>query len=99
MAFFFNDPATPEIYTSAPPLAAGAGGFSFATARSKRKQQKPEIVSLHGISLDISPGEIFGLLGPNGAGKSTTAGALTTRLPPTRAPASNAEHDVWKEQG
>src|SRR3989441_964591 len=87
-----------KIYTSAPPLAAGAGGFSFAMARSKRKQPKPEIVALDGISLDISPGEIFGLLGPNGAGKSTTVGVLTTRVRPTSGQAWIAKHDVWKEQ-
>ena len=27
---------------------------------------------LHGISLEIQPGEVFGFVGPNGAGKSTT---------------------------
>ena len=26
---------------------------------------------LHGLSLEVKKGEIFGLLGPNGAGKST----------------------------
>jgi ABC-2 type transport system ATP-binding protein len=29
-------------------------------------------VALHGLDLDVKPGEILGLLGPNGAGKSTT---------------------------
>src|SRR5229473_4488358 len=87
-----------KIYTSPPPLAAGVGGFTFAAGRGKRKQPKPEIVALDGISLDISPGEIFGLLGPNGAGKSTTVGILTTRVRPTSGQAWIAEHDVWKEQ-
>jgi ABC-2 type transport system ATP-binding protein len=87
-----------KIYTSSPPFAAGTGGFSFALARGKRKQPRPEIVALDGISLDIPPGEIFGLLGPNGAGKSTTVGILTTRVRPTSGQAWIAEHDVWKEQ-
>ncbi|MGB8731859.1 MAG: ATP-binding cassette domain-containing protein, partial [Candidatus Sulfotelmatobacter sp.] len=80
------------------PLASG-GGFGFASARSKgKKQPKPEIVALNGLSLEISPGEIFGLLGPNGAGKSTTVGILTTRVRPTAGQAWIGELDVWKEQ-
>jgi ABC-2 type transport system ATP-binding protein len=87
-----------KVYNSPPPLAAGAGGFSFAAARGKGKQPKPQIVALDGISLDVTPGEIFCLLGPNGAGKSTTVGILTTRVRPTGGQAWIGEHDVWKEQ-
>ena len=87
-----------KIYTSPPPLASG-GGFGFASARGKgKKQPKPEIVALNGLSLEISPGEIFGLLGPNGAGKSTTVGILTTRVRPTAGEAWIGELDVWKQQ-
>ena len=87
-----------KVYNTAPPLAAGGGGFAFAEKRSKGKQPKPEIVALNGISLDIRPGEIFCLLGPNGAGKSTTVGVLTTRVKPTAGQARIGDHDVWKEQ-
>ena len=87
-----------KVYTSAPPLAAGAGGFSFTGGRGKGKQPKPEIVALDGISLEISPGEIFALLGPNGAGKSTSVGVLTTRVRPTSGQAWIGDHEVWKEQ-
>jgi ABC-2 type transport system ATP-binding protein len=87
-----------KVYTSAPPLAAGAGGFSSAAGRGKDKQPKPQIVALDGISLEITPGEIFCLLGPNGAGKSTTVGILTTRVRPTGGQAWIGGHDVWKEQ-
>jgi len=87
-----------KVYTSAPPLAAGTGGFSFAASRGKGKQPKPQIVALDGISLDVTPGEIFCLLGPNGAGKSTTVGILTTRVRPSGGQAWIGEHDVWKEQ-
>ena len=87
-----------KIYTSPPPIAAGTGGFSFSGGRGKRKQPKPQIVALDGISLDISPGEIFCLLGPNGAGKSTSVGILTTRVRPTSGQAWIGEHEVWKEQ-
>jgi ABC-2 type transport system ATP-binding protein len=89
-----------KTYSSAPPIGAGAGGFSFAAPRSKVKQKQPkqEIVALDGVSLEVEPGEIFGLLGPNGAGKSTTVGILTTRVRPSGGEAWIADHDVWKEQ-
>src|ERR1700735_2110183 len=87
-----------KVYNSPPPMAAG-GGFSFSAGRGKKnKTPKAEIVSLDGLSLDISSGEIFGLLGPNGAGKSTTVGILTTRVRPTGGQAWIGEHDVWAEQ-
>ena len=89
-----------KVYDSAPPMAAGAGGFAFTAPRAKRKtkQPKPQVVALDGISLDIAPGEIFCLLGPNGAGKSTTVGVLTTRVRPTSGQAFIGEHDVWLNQ-
>src|SRR5260370_22405635 len=87
-----------KIYTSAPPLASG-GVFGYSPARGKgKKPPKPQIVALDGLSLEVSPGEIFGLLGPNGAGKSTTVGILTTRVRPTGGQAWIGEHDVWKDQ-
>jgi ABC-2 type transport system ATP-binding protein len=85
-----------KVYTSPPPLASG-GGFGFTRGKGN-KQPKPEIVALDGLSLEISPGEIFGLLGPNGAGKSTTVGILTTRVRPTSGQAWIGEHDVWAQQ-
>src|SRR3981189_393682 len=87
-----------KVYTSAPPFAAG-GGFGAPTKFGKRsKQPKPEIVALDGLTLEISPGEVFGLVGPNGAGKSTTVGILTTRVRPTGGQGWIGEHDVWKQQ-
>ena len=86
-----------KVYHSAPPFAAGGGGF--APREGKRaKQPKPQIAALDGLSLEVAAGEIFGLLGPNGAGKSTTVGVLTTRVRPTAGQAWIGDHDVWKEQ-
>jgi len=90
-----------KVYTSAPPFGA-SGGFG-PPARSgkdkdKKKQPKPQIVALDGLSLDVQAGEVFGLLGPNGAGKSTTVGILTTRVQPTAGQAWIGEHDVWQNQ-
>ncbi|WP_280770798.1 ABC transporter ATP-binding protein [Salipaludibacillus daqingensis] len=36
------------------------------------KKQIGKTTIIHGISLDLYPGEVFGFLGPNGAGKTTT---------------------------
>jgi ABC-2 type transport system ATP-binding protein len=87
-----------KTYTSSPPLAAGSS-FAFSTARGKRnKKSKSEVLALDGLTLEVSPGEIFGLLGPNGAGKSTTVGILTTRVRPSGGQAWIGEHEVWREQ-
>jgi branched-chain amino acid transport system ATP-binding protein len=39
---------------------------------------------LHGVSLEVRPGEIVGLLGRNGVGKSTTLKAIMGLVHPTR---------------
>lgn len=39
--------------------------------------------ALHGISVSVAKGEVFGFLGPNGAGKSTTIKSIMGQLTPT----------------
>jgi ABC-2 type transport system ATP-binding protein len=56
-----------------------------------------ETVALHGISTDISRGEVVGLLGPNGAGKTTTMKILVGYLLPTSGRARVAGHDVVED--
>ena len=87
-----------KVYSSPPPSAMGAAGFTMMGARGPKQKKEVQIVALDGISLDILPGEIFCLLGPNGAGKSTTVGVLTTRVRPTSGQAFIGEHDVWQQQ-
>src|SRR5207248_10867592 len=85
-----------KIYSSPPPSAAG--GFVARTDAKGSKQPKTQISALDGLSLEVSPGEIFCLLGPNGAGKSTTVGVLTTRVRATFGQAWIGKHEVGKDQ-
>lgn len=41
------------------------------------------VVAVDDLSLDVTPGEVFGFLGPNGAGKSTTIRMLLGLIRPT----------------
>ncbi|WP_236025764.1 ABC transporter ATP-binding protein [Geomonas azotofigens] len=56
-----------------------------------------DFVAVDNISLEASPGEIFGFLGPNGAGKSTTIRMLCGLLRPTSGQAMVAGLDVAHE--
>ena len=49
---------------------------------------------LHGISLRVCEGEIFGFVGPNGAGKTTTLKVLMGLIRATTGRASVLGHDV-----
>jgi branched-chain amino acid transport system permease protein len=52
--------------------------------------------AVHGLSLNIMRGEIFGLIGPNGAGKTTVFNALTGFVTPTSGSISFLDHDITK---
>jgi ABC-2 type transport system ATP-binding protein len=52
------------------------------------------VVALHGVDLEVEPGEFFGLLGPNGAGKTTLIKILTTLLLPSEGTAHIFGFDV-----
>ncbi|MBB6368811.1 MULTISPECIES: ABC transporter ATP-binding protein [Xanthomonas] len=46
--------------------------------RDLRKTYDNGVQALHGVSLDVLPGDFFALLGPNGAGKSTLIGIISS---------------------
>src|SRR3954449_7954542 len=54
--------------------------------------------AVHGLSLQIEAGTIFGFLGANGAGKTTTIRMLCGLTHPTAGKATIAGHDVWKDR-
>ena len=51
-------------------------------------------VALHGLTLEVPQGEIFGLLGHNGAGKSTAIGMMLGQVWPTSGVVRVCGHDV-----
>ncbi len=61
-------------------------------------RRRNEVQALADVSLEVSPGEIFGLLGPNGAGKTTLVKVLLGALHPTTGTASINGHDCgnWR---
>jgi ABC-2 type transport system ATP-binding protein len=50
--------------------------------------------AVHGVSFNLSKGEVLGFLGPNGAGKSTTMRMITGYLTPTSGMVKIAGKDV-----
>jgi ABC-2 type transport system ATP-binding protein len=53
-----------------------------------------ERVAMDGVSLSVTPGEIFGFLGPNGSGKSTLFRILSTLIAPQSGTVRVAGADV-----
>lgn len=58
------------------------------------KVYKNGITALHGIDLEVAPGDFFALLGPNGAGKSTTIGIVSSLVNKTGGTVQVFGHDT-----
>ena len=72
-------------------------GTTYAIEATDIYRQFGEVHAVEGVSLAVSPGEIYGFLGPNGAGKTTTLRILTTLLLPSSGSATVAGFDVVSE--
>jgi ABC-2 type transport system ATP-binding protein len=81
--------APPELTLSTLP-ARSAGGIHM----DRLTRRFGDFTAVDSVSLDVTPGEVFGLVGPNGSGKSTLIRMLIGVLPPTAGTAQVAGHDI-----
>lgn len=79
------------------PLQApgGPSGAAFECDRLVKSFNGREVV--HGLSLSVPRGSLFGLVGPNGAGKTTTLSMATGLLRPDGGTARILGADVWSD--
>jgi len=76
------------------PVPAGAGARPpILDARGVTKRFAG-ITALHGVNLQVAPGEFVGLIGPNGAGKTTFFNCLLGILRPEEGTVTFAGRDV-----
>ncbi len=76
-------------------MSAEAGDAAVVTVDLVKRYG--ELTAVDGVSLSVTPGEIFAFLGPNGAGKSTTIRMLCTLTRPTSGQAWVAGMDVSRD--
>jgi branched-chain amino acid transport system ATP-binding protein len=74
--------APPRGETLVGPARSGAGNPLLQVRDLDAAYGKVQI--LHGVSLDLYPGEVVSVIGPNGAGKSTVLKAVMGILTPSR---------------
>jgi ABC-2 type transport system ATP-binding protein len=53
--------------------------------------------ALDDLTLEVTPGEVFGILGPNGSGKTTALRLVLGFLQPTAGRARVGGHDCWHD--
>jgi ABC-2 type transport system ATP-binding protein len=57
-----------------------------------------DFTAVHDLTLQVSPGEVFGLVGPNGAGKTSTFRVLASLARPTYGEVRLAGVDVLEDR-
>lgn len=66
----------------------------FAIRTDSLSKSFGDVRALHGITLEVRKGELFGLVGPDGAGKSTLMRLLTAVMEPTSGDARVASYPI-----
>ncbi len=87
-------------FPSAPDAAGAAIRISGLEKVYRPRAGQPSLRALHGVSLEIPQGSIFGLLGPNGAGKSTLINILAGLVTKTGGQVAINGHDLdtaWRQ--
>ena len=74
----------------------GDGSWQFS-AREVRKTYDGTTFANDGITIEVSPGEVYGLLGPNGAGKSTFVKQVMGLLKPTTGSITLGSYDLVED--
>jgi len=77
------------------PAPGAEPGAAFECDRLVKSFHGREVV--HGLSLSVPRGSMFGLVGPNGAGKTTTLSMATGLLRPDAGTARILGADVWAD--
>lgn len=72
------------------PRPAPDAALSLANLRVIYHTGSTSTEVVHGVSLDVAPGEVVGLVGESGSGKSQTAFSILDLLPPTGEAAMEA---------
>ncbi|MBV9944110.1 MAG: ATP-binding cassette domain-containing protein, partial [Solirubrobacterales bacterium] len=90
----------PRSRTTGHRLRAAAGGTVTATAAAPLLRSRGlsryfgAVPALHGVDLDVLPGERRAILGPNGAGKSTLFNLIAGDLAPSEGTVELFGRDV-----
>ena len=80
------------------PPAGARGGVSDSIIQTQEITKSfGDLVAVDHLTLEVSPGEIFGLLGQNGSGKTTLIRMLNTLLPITSGRGFVCGLDVERE--
>ena len=61
------------------------------------RKQYGQFTAVDDITLEVTPGQVFGILGPNGAGKTTTLRMITGMIEPSAGEIAIAGHRMSQE--